>query len=168
MLLTNSWPKPHFWKQLIIVSADSSLQATCSQWTAFAILKSCIISQVFLHSSIRETTYFSSLFLYLHLNVLIMPASRGSNREVVHFSRKISLMFLKLFWSVSGWKCGVLTKRMVFLHSSWTLRSTSLSTSSIISVLIRAFHLRNFFLNEKIFGLVLSWMFLKHLGDLLV
>ena len=37
------------------------------------MLTSCIISEAFLPSSIRETTCFSSLFLYLHLNTLIMP-----------------------------------------------------------------------------------------------
>ena len=47
------------------------------------MLTSCTISDAFLHSSIRETTYFSSLFLYIHLNA----------REVVNFGRKISLMF---------------------------------------------------------------------------
>ena len=102
MLLTGSCPNPHFWKQLIIVSVDTSLEPTCNQRFAFAGLTSCIISEPFLPSSIHETTYFSSLFLYLNLNFLVMPASSGCNREAVHFSKKINLPFFKLFWSVSG------------------------------------------------------------------
>ena len=102
MLLTDYYPNTHFWKQLIIVSVHTSLQATCNQWITFAMLTSCVISEAFLPSSIRESTYFSSLFLYLHLNALIMPASSGCNGEVAHFGRKISLMFLKLFSSVLG------------------------------------------------------------------
>ena len=102
MLLTDYYPNTHFWKQLIIVSVNTSLQATCNQWIAFVMLTSCVISEAFLPSSIRESTCFSSLFLYLHLNALIMPGSSGCNGEVAHFGRKISLMFLKLFWSVLG------------------------------------------------------------------
>ena len=82
MLLTNPCLNPHFWKQLINVSVDTSLRATCNQWTVFATLTSCIISEAFLPFSVRETTYFSSLFMYLHLNTLIIPASSGSNQEV--------------------------------------------------------------------------------------
>ena len=93
MLLTDYCSNKHFWKQLIIVSVDTSLQASCNQWMAFAMLIPDIISETFLPSSICETTYFSSLFLYLRLNALIMPASSGCNREVVHFGKKISLMF---------------------------------------------------------------------------
>ena len=66
MLLIDSCSNPYFWKQLIIVSVEIFFQATCNQWIAFAMLTSFIISEAFLPSSIRETTYFSSLFLYLH------------------------------------------------------------------------------------------------------
>ena len=78
------------------------------------MLTSCIISDAFLPSSIRETTYFSNLSLYLNLSALIMPASRGCNLEIVHFGKKISLTFLKLFWSVSGWRGGLSRKRISF------------------------------------------------------
>ena len=74
-----------FWKQLIIVSVDTSLQASCNQRIAFAMLISRIISEAFLPSPICETTYFSSFFLCLHLNPLIMPKSSGWNREDAHF-----------------------------------------------------------------------------------
>ena len=40
-----------------------------------------------------------------------MPASSGCNREVVNFGRKISLMFFKLFWSVSGWQGALSIKK---------------------------------------------------------
>ena len=153
MLLTDSCPKLHFRKRLIIVSVDTSLQANYNQQIAFAMLTSFIISETFLPSLIRETTYFSSLFLYLYLNALIMPASSGCNREVVHFGRKISLMFLKLFWSVLGWQGVLLRKRMIFRGSNWTLRSTSLSTSFTISVLIQAFSFEKYC---TMLGLVLS------------
>ena len=68
-----------------------------------------------------------------------MPASNGRNREVADFCKKISLIFLKLFWSDSAWQGALSRKRMIFLHSSWNLQSRSLSMSSIISVLIQAF-----------------------------
>ena len=97
------------------------------KWIAFAMLTSCIISEAFLPSSVREITYFRSPFLYLYLNALIMPVSSDCNREVVHFGRKISLTFLKLFRSVLGWHGTLSIKRMISLRSSWTLRSRSLS-----------------------------------------
>ena len=128
-----------FWKELIIVSVDTSLQATCNQWIMFAMLKSCIISKSFLPWSIREITCFSSLFLYVHLNALITSASNGYNSEVIHSGRKISLMFLKLFWSDLGWQGALSRKRMIFLRPAQTLQSRSLSTSSIISVLCQTF-----------------------------
>ena len=118
----------------------------------------------FLPSSIRETTYFSSLSLYLPLNALIIPPSNSCNREVVPFGKRISLMFFEIFWSVSGWQCALSWKRMILLLSSWNLQTRSLSTSSIISVLIQAFSFEKYC---TVLGLVLPWMFLKHLGDLL-
>ena len=127
MLLIDSCLNPHFWKQLVIVSVDTSFQATCNQWIAFAMLTSCIISEAFLPSSVREITYFRNPFLYLYLNALIMPVSSDCNRKVVHFGRKISLTFLKLFRSVLGWHGALSIKRMISLLSSWTLRSRSLS-----------------------------------------
>ena len=139
ILLTDSYANLPFWKQLIIVSVDISLEATCSQWIAFAMLTSCIISETFLPSSISETTCFSSLFLYLYLNALITPVSNGYNWEVIHSDRKINLMVLKLFWSVWGWQGVLSRKRMIFLRSGWTLQARSLSMFSIISVLCQAF-----------------------------
>ena len=139
MLLTESCPNPHFWEQLIFVSVDTSLQATCNQWIDFAILTSCIISEAFLPSSIRGTTYFSRVFLHLYLNALIVPVSIGYNQEVPNFGRNISLIFSELFWSILRWNGPLSRKRMIFPRSSWTLRSRSLTLSSIISVLIQAF-----------------------------
>ena len=123
MLLTGSCPNPRFWKQLIIVSVDTSLQVTCNQWFAFAMLTSRIISQAFLPLPLGQTAYISSLFLYLSLNTLIMPVSSYCNRKVVHFGKNFTnLKFLKLFWSVLGWQGALSRKRIIFLGSSWTSR----------------------------------------------
>ena len=104
MLLTESCPNPHFWEQLISVSVDTCLQATCNQWIDFAILTSCIISEAFLPSSIRGTTYFSPALIfnssdYASVNWL---QSRG-----VKFWQKhqlnifwIFLEYFKVEWSV--------------------------------------------------------------------
>ena len=85
VLLASDILKPHFWKQWTIVSVDTSFPTAYSQWIAFAILTSCIISEAFLHSSVRDTTCFTSSFRYLHLNALIIPASSGCKRDVDTF-----------------------------------------------------------------------------------
>ena len=69
------------------------------------MLTSCIISEMFLPSSFRETTYFSNLFLYLNLNALIMPASSGCNLETTFWQKDQFNLFkiiLECFW-VARW-----------------------------------------------------------------
>ena len=45
--------------------------------------------------SIRDTTYFKSSFWYLHLNALIIPASSGCKRDVVHNKLRVCRAILK-------------------------------------------------------------------------
>ena len=88
VLLSSDFLMPQLWKQWTTVPVDTSFQATCSQWIAFAMLTSCIIFDAFLPSSIRDTTYFISSFPYLHFNATIKPASSGCKQDVVHLGRK--------------------------------------------------------------------------------
>ena len=104
MLLTESCPNPHFWEQLIFVSVDTSLQATCNQWIDFEILTSCIISEAFLPSSIRGTTYLSPALIfkrsdYASVNWL---QSRGAKFWQKHQLNIfwIILVYFKVEWSV--------------------------------------------------------------------
>ena len=71
-----------------------------------------------------------------------MPASSGSNREVVNFGRKIILMFFKLFWSVSGWQGALSIKRMIFLPSELYDQEVSLPLP-LFQFSSKPFHLRS-------------------------
>ena len=104
-----------------------------SQWIAFAILTSCIISEVFLPSSIWDTTYFRSSFLYLHFNTVITPASKGCKRDAAHLGRKINFMIVKQVFE-SGKM--YYQERIAFLPSKHSFQSKSPKSFSITSVRI--------------------------------
>ena len=71
-----------------------------------------------------------------------MPASSGCNREVVNFGRKISLMFFKLFWSVSGWQGVLSIKKMIFRRSELYDQEVSLPLP-LFQFSSKPFHLRS-------------------------
>ena len=134
---------------------DASFQVTCSQWIAFTILTSRIISEAFLPSSIRDTKYF---ILHQHLNALILSASSGCKRDMVHLGRKINFTLVKLFWRTSGWQGPLPRKWITFLSSKRSFSSRSYPFGSMLCC-SRS--------NARYLVLTLFCVFLKHLGDLL-
>ena len=85
-----------------------------------------IISDVFFPSSILEITYFKRCLQYLTLKFRMIPASQGSNWEVIFLGKNRSLMFLRFPWRVLGWE------RVLSRNNS--LRSKAVRTWIMISV----------------------------------
>ena len=137
MLLTDSCPKPHFWKTLVIVFVDTSLQATSNNelllqcfWGSLAFVSSS--NQIFCYSFPVLTFKCSDYAIFKWLQA----------RSCTFWQKDHLNVFKNIFECFRVTRCVIekeydlSRKRMIFLHSSWTLRSRSLSTSSIISVLI--------------------------------
>ena len=137
---------PHFSKQCFIVS----LVIGSNVWFTYPI--QCrrstpwIISDAFLQSSILEITCFKSCLRYLTLKFWMILASQGCNWEVVFLGKNTSLMFLRFPWMISEWDGTLSRNSKTFRFLTSSLQSRAVRTWIMISVVIHAFLLTQYFL----------------------
>ena len=115
----------------MIVWSQTSFHAALIQEIAFNISTSWIISEAFLLSSIREMTHFKSLFRYLTLKFLIIPASRGCSLDVVFLGKKTTLIFEYETTKFSRWQGALCIKNKMFLLAAAIFRLILVNTESI-------------------------------------
>ena len=121
-----------------MVSDVTPLQADLIQPITFKVLISLIILAAPLLSSTLEITYLMSNKRYFNLKILIVPASKGCNLDVVFLERNTNFMFDKFFSIDSWWLVALPRNRTTFQFCISILRSSLSNTFEIISLFIQA------------------------------
>ena len=91
--------------------------------------------------SIFKITNFKSFFRYLTLELLIIPAPKGWSLELVFFDKQTTLALKKQSPKLSGFYGALSMKSVIFLLVASILRSISVKTKTMLSVVIHAFWL---------------------------